>query len=252
MIRAYLVDDEQPAKDRLRQLLRAFEDIEVIGEAADGDEAIEKIIELKPDVVFLDIQMPGCSGIDVAASLPSPRPKVIFCTAFDQYAIDAFELHAADYLLKPVSRARLAKAIERIRGASGEQADAGLAGVSRMHGRPNARFLAKRANKFRVVPQEDVQCFLSEDGLTKLCTRDATYWMQPTLADLEKQLDADIFFRTSRAAIINLNAVEEVIPLVGGYGQVIMKGGLRLDVSRRRMGALLEALQGSAQAENRS
>ena len=245
MIRVLLVDDEQLAKDRLRQLLRPFEDIEVIGEAEDGEQAIERILDLRPDVVFLDIQMPGCSGIDVAASLPSPRPRIIFCTAFDQYAIDAFELHAIDYLLKPVSRVRLAKALDRVREGQPADADAGLTRIGRMQGRPVARFLAKRANRFRVVPQGEVHCFLSEEGLTKLCTRETAYWMPPTLADLEKQLDASVFFRISRSAIVNLNAVEEVVPLVGGYGQVAMKDGTKLEVSRRRMNALLEALQGS-------
>ncbi len=240
-MRVLLVDDEQLAKDRLRQLLRPFEDIEIVGEAEDGEQAMEKILELRPDIVFLDIQMPGCSGIDVAASLPSPRPRIIFCTAYDQYAIDAFELHAVDYLLKPVTRARLAKALDHIRALPPEE---GSGGVSRIAGKPAVRFLAKRANKFRVVPQEEVQCFVSEEGLTKLCTCDSAYWMQPTLVDLERDLDAALFFRISRAAVVNLNAVDEVVPLVGGYGQVAMKNGTRLEVSRRRMNALLDALQG--------
>ncbi len=248
MIRVLLVDDEQLAKDRLRQLLKPFEDIEVIGEAGDGEEAVEKIHDLRPAVVFLDIQMPGCSGIDVAASLRAPRPRIIFCTAFEQYAIDAFELHAVDYLLKPVTRARLAKALDRIRTGSPEDQDAGLAALGRLAGKPPARFLAKRANKYRVVQQDEVQCFVSEEGLTRLCTRDVAYWMQPTLADLEKQLDPAVFFRISRAAVVNLDAVDEVVPLVGGYGQVVIKNGTRLEVSRRRMGALLDALQGKGPA----
>ncbi len=244
MIRVVLVDDEQLARDRLRQLLRPFGDVEIIGEAEDGEQAMEKILELRPDLVFLDIQMPGCSGIDVAASLPHPRPRIIFCTAFEQYAIDAFELHAVDYLLKPVTRARLAKALDRVRGEPGADADAGLACIAQAAGRTAARFLAKRANKYRVVPQSEVQCFVSEEGLTKLCSGETSYWMQPTLADLERQLDPVVFFRISRAAVVNLDAVDEVVPLVGGYGQVTLKNGTRLEVSRRRMTALLDALQG--------
>ena len=115
MVRALLVDDEQPARERLRRLLAAFDDLEVVGEAEDGEQAIEQILELKPDLVFLDIQMPGCSGMEVAASMPSPRPKIVFCTAFEEYAVDAFELHAVDYLLKPINRARLARALQRVR-----------------------------------------------------------------------------------------------------------------------------------------
>jgi sigma-B regulation protein RsbU (phosphoserine phosphatase) len=115
MIRTLLVDDEKPARERLRQMLASFEDVEVIAEAVDGEEAIEKSATFSPDLVFLDIQMPGRNGLDVAASLSAPRPHVIFCTAFDQYAIEAFDIHAVDYLLKPVNRSRLAKAVSRVR-----------------------------------------------------------------------------------------------------------------------------------------
>ena len=115
MIRVMIVDDEQPARDRLRRLLSGFDDIHIIGMAESGEEAIEFIDKLRPDLVLLDIQMPGCSGIEVVSSLPSPRPKIVFCTAYDRYALDAFELNAVDYLMKPVSRTRLASAIERIR-----------------------------------------------------------------------------------------------------------------------------------------
>ncbi len=118
MIRTLVIDDEQPARERLKQLLSAHTDVDVVGEADDGLQAAEKIAELTPDLVLLDIQMPGASGLDVAASLGRPRPAVIFCTAFDQYAVDAFELSALDYLLKPVNRARLAAALDRVRAAT--------------------------------------------------------------------------------------------------------------------------------------
>ena len=113
-IRTLVVDDEEPARVRLRQLLSAIPEVEVIGDAEDGVQALERISELTPDLVLLDIQMPGCSGLEVAASLGRPRPAIIFCTAYDQYAVDAFELHAVDYLLKPVNRARLGAALERV------------------------------------------------------------------------------------------------------------------------------------------
>ena len=111
------MDDEQPARERLRQLLSGNADVEIVGEAEDGVQAVERVGELTPDLVLLDIQMPGCSGLEVAASLGRPRPAIIFCTAFDQYAVDAFELHAVDYLLKPVNRARLQAALDRVRRA---------------------------------------------------------------------------------------------------------------------------------------
>jgi len=115
MIRAFLVDDEQPARDRLRRLLAELPGVSVVGEAADGEEALREIPQVAPDLVFLDIQMPGRTGMEVAAALSPPRPRIVFCTAFDHYAIQAFENHAVDYLLKPLNRDRLAGAVERIR-----------------------------------------------------------------------------------------------------------------------------------------
>ena len=117
-IRVLIVDDEKPARERLCQLLSSIDDIEVTGEAEGGQDALEQIEGLKPDLVFLDIQMPASGGLEVAASLPSPAPKIIFCTAYDQYAIEAFDLHAVDYLLKPITRARLVRALERVREAA--------------------------------------------------------------------------------------------------------------------------------------
>src|SRR5687767_8130400 len=161
-IRALLVDDEEPARERLRQLLFAIPEIEIVGDAEDGIQAIERINELSPDLVLLDIQMPGCSGLEVAASLGRPRPAVIFCTAFDQYAVDAFELSALDYLLKPVNRARLAAALDRVRAACA-QAPAGrdraLEQLTQATGMAPTRFLARRGNRFRVVPSGDVVAF---------------------------------------------------------------------------------------------
>lgn len=121
MIRAMLIDDEEPARDRLRAMLGSFDDVEIVGEAGDGEEALQQISLHRPDVVFLDIQMPGRSGMEVAAALEPPRPHIIFCTAFDQHALDAFELHALDYLLKPLNRTRLAGAVDRVRSSQEEQ-----------------------------------------------------------------------------------------------------------------------------------
>ena len=242
MIRALLVDDEQPARERLRRLLADFETLEIVGEAEDGEQAIESILRLKPDLVFLDIQMPGCTGMEVAASLPSPRPRIIFCTAFDQYAVDAFELDATDYLLKPVSRARLEKAVARVRGLPA----AGQVVAPRRVGRPPGayptRFLAKGSARYRVIPGKEVLYFASEGGLTKLQTAEQHYWMQPTLADLEGRLDPARFFRVSRSAIVNLDAVGEVASLPRGQGEIRLGNGTRLRVSRRRFPMLVDRL----------
>jgi two-component system LytT family response regulator len=241
MIRALIVDDEAPARDRLRRLLAEAGDVEVVGEAEDGERALEQIAALRPTVVFLDIQMPGCSGLEVVASLADPRPRIVFCTAFDEYAVDAFELHAVDYLLKPVNRSRLDKALDRIR--KGVAAEHGLDRVVR--GGAPMRFLARKGAAYRVVAARDVLCFLSENGLTKLQAADDHYWMAPTLNDLEARLDDRRFFRVSRAAIVNLDAVRQLVPNDAGGGELTLRDGSRVDVSRRRLRELTERLGGS-------
>jgi len=238
-----LVDDEQAARERLRQMLAAVPSLEVVGEAADGEEAIQKVVELHPDLLLLDIQMPGCSGLEVAACLPAPRPKIVFCTAFDQYAVNAFEINAVDYLLKPVSRVRLARAIERVRGGDSQEGGEVERALQALRAR-NTRLLARCGDGYRVVPQQEVIYFLSEGGLTKLCTRERSYVLDPTLNDLEDRLDPSFFFRVSRAAIVNLNYVTEVQPLAGGTADVVLNTGVRLEVSRRRLKDLLDRLGG--------
>lgn len=234
-----LVDDEEPARERLRGLLEAFPEINVIGEAEDGESALEMMSELHPELLFLDIQMPGCSGLEVAASLPSPGPRIIFCTAYDQYAVDAFELNAVDYLLKPVSRARLRDALERVLSRRSDEGN----WQKLARNRPPSRFLAKHGSRFRVFSQAEALYFGTVDGITRLHTRSGEGWMQPTLSQLEKRLDRGRFYRVSRSAIVNLPAVREVVPLVGGHGEVVLRDGTRLEVSRRRFKGLLEALE---------
>ena len=238
-MRVLIVDDEAPARARLRQMLAAHGDAEIVAEADTGPRAMELAAEHKPDVILLDIQMPGCSGIDVAACLPAPRPAIVFCTAFDQHAVDAFELHAVDYLLKPISRARLAQSLDRVR----ERGAARVALPATQRTRPG-RFLARTAAHYVVIPEARVVYFASEDGLTKLVADTGSYWMDPTLNELEDRLDPARFFRISRAALIHLNTVAEVFPLPGGSGEVLLKTGARLEVSRRRFRELLEALEG--------
>lgn len=242
MIRVLLVDDEAPTRARLRQMLAAHPDIEIAGEAENGAQAMELAAQLHPEVLLLDIQMPGATGIDVAACLPEPRPHVIFCTAYDQYAVEAFELHAVDYLLKPVSRARLAAALDRIRSLPAPAArEPAFDHALRKH-EQSARFLVRNGAHYLVIAEPHVLYFGSEGSLTLLVADKGQYWMDPTLNDLEQRLDPARFFRISRAALVALNAVTEVIPLPGGSGEVVLKNGQRLEVSRRRYRDLLDAL----------
>lgn len=241
-LRTLLVDDERPARDRLRQLLAGRDEVEIVGEAEDGVQAIERIQELMPDLVLLDIQMPGCNGLEVAASLGRPRPAIVFCTAFDQYAVDAFEVHAIDYLLKPVNRARLHAALDRVQDRAAGT-DRELDRASRAEPLSPSRFLARYGARFRVVSRSDVVAFTFHDGLTRLHTASEQLTMQPTLAALARRLDTATFLQVSRGAIVNLDAVREAKPYPDGTGDVIMTNGLVLPVTRRRWRVLMERLE---------
>ena len=252
---ALLVDDEAPARARLRQLLSERADLTIVGEAEDGVQAVERIQALTPDVVFLDIQMPGCSGLEVAASLGQPRPAIIFCTAFDQHAVDAFELQAVDYLLKPVTRARLDAAIARVTRpvappvtpAPAPAGDDGGddAGTSEppLPGGPPTRFLARRGARYLVVPVADVLAFSFDDGQTRLHTASEQLLMQPTLAQLLRRLDGARFFQISRSVVVHLDAVREAKPHTDGTGQLVLSNGTMVEVSRRRWRPLLDQLE---------
>jgi two-component system LytT family response regulator len=248
LIRVLIVDDEAPTRVRLRQLLSAHADIEIAGEAESGAEAMRMAAEFHPAAILLDIQMPGCSGIDVAASLPRPRPHIVFCTAYDQYAVEAFELHAVDYLLKPIGRARLAQALERLRALppAGEGDDPLDRAIRGQRSSP-ARFLVRGGGHYLVIHEARVLYFGTGGSLTRLVADKGEYWMDPTLNDLERRLDPARFFRISRAALINLNAVAAVVPLTGGSGEVLLKNGQRLEVTRRRFRDLLQSLSGVGQ-----
>ena len=243
MIKVLLADDEQPARDRLRQLLAGESDLEIVGEAEDGVQAVERVAELSPDLILLDIQMPGFSGLEVAASLPRPRPAIIFCTAYEQYAVDAFELNAVDYLLKPVNRARLHAAIERARAARSVDREHVIDRLTRTTALAPVRFLARKGARFRVVPRQEVVAFTFQDGLTRLHTATEQLWMQPTLAALARRLDAETFFQISRAAVVSLDAVREAKPFADGTGEIILSNGLTMPVARRRWRALIERLE---------
>lgn len=245
MIRVLLVDDEQPARERLRQLLAAHADVDIAGEAEDGIHAIEQIAALAPDVVFLDIQMPGASGLDVAGSLGANGPAVVFCTAFDQHAVDAFEVSATDYLLKPITRARLAAALDRVRRQLGTQATtAPDAGASAALPLSPTRFLARRGNRLRVVPGAEVVAFTFDDGITRLVTATDQLTMQPTLAALARRLDPAEYFQISRTVIVRLDAVREARPAGDGTGEIVLSNGKAVAVTRRRWRDLIDKLGG--------
>lgn len=244
MIRVLIADDELPARKRLRQLLVAYPNFEVVAEAENGAQTMELTAATSPDLLLLDIQMPQGSGLDVAACLPTPKPAIIFCTAFDEHAVDAFELNALDYLLKPVSRIRLGKALSRVIAGRAEEANSALDQLLKDPQQRLSRFLVRNGARYLVISADETAFFESVDGLTRLTT-DACkqYWMDAPLNELESRVDPQRFFRISRAALVNTSAIAEVHPLPGGGASILLRCSAQLDVSRRRVKELLQVIE---------
>lgn len=241
-IRTLVVDDEELARERLIRLLETHQDVQILGEAEASEEAIQKILEEKPDLAFIDVQMPECSGMEVVLSLPEERPAIIFCTAYDQYAIETFELNSVIYLVKPINPARLARALDQVRRA--DAATRLAMGHSIDSIAVPTRFLAQKGNRYRVVPQQSVLYFQSRRGATRLFTRETSYGMEPPLSQLATRLEKAGFYQISKKTLVNLESVEEAIREEGGGGKVRLLNGRSLKVSRQRMADLARRLDG--------
>jgi len=244
--RTLIVDDEAPARDRLRRLLAGLEDIQVIGEAEDGIQAVEMIEKQRPDLVLLDIQMPGLDGFGVIQALKDP-PAVIFITAYDEYAIRAFEVHALDYLLKPFSQERLEKAIRRTREAlAGEQELAAQLGPLLESLTAEGRYLTRLAvhdrDCIRVLDIAEVDWIGVEGEQVLVHVGDQGYPIRRTLSELEARLDPKRFFRAHRSAIVNLDRVQEIIPWFKGSHLLRLTTGAEVDLSRAQVRALRKML----------
>lgn len=241
-MRTLIVDDEAPARERLKRLLACIEGVELVGEAEDGARAVEMIEALSPDLVLLDIQMPGLNGFEVLAALDAP-PPVIFVTAYDEYAIRAFEVRALDYLLKPFSRARLETAVGRARdapaegGSIAEQLGPLLEGLA-AQGRYTTRLAVRDQDRVRVLDVTEVDWVGIEDGQVAVHVGDQVYPVRGTMAELEARLDPAGFFRAHRSAIVNLDRVEEIIPWFKGSHKLRLTTGAEVDLSRARARAL--------------
>lgn len=204
MRRVLVVDDEVPARDRMKKLLAAHADVEVVGEAGDGVDALVKIDALAPDVVLLDIAMPEIDGIAVAAAIRSRDVAVIFCTAFDQHAVRAFELAATDYLVKPVTKERLAAALLRAR----ERAREGRA--SPLPALPVRKMALRVGGSYTVFDIDAVKAFLAKDHYTEVLLDGRDLLSDDSLDTLESRLDAARFVRVHRSAIVNVDAVTQL------------------------------------------
>lgn len=230
-MKALLIDDERLARNELRRLLKAHAEIEVVGEAVDAGEAQEKIITLKPDLLFLDIQMPGDDGFTLLERIEPPLPVVIFTTAYDEFAVKAFEFNALDYLLKPVDPTRLMTALEKLRGHAMRSGDT-AAGRDRLG--LDDKVFVREGDHCWFVPVKNIRLLESEGNYTRLYFDDHKPQLFRSLTAMEERLDPRHFFRANRKQVINLAWVEDIEPWFSGGLLVKLKGGLKVELSRRQ------------------
>jgi two-component system, LytTR family, response regulator len=227
-MKALVIDDSRLARNELKRLLKDFDNVQIIGEASNAMEARERIENDKPDLIFLDIQMPGKNGFELLEELDY-IPEVVFTTAYDEYAIKAFEFNALDYLLKPVQKDRLAGALSKI--AEKQDRETAIAG-DRMTA--DDQVFVKDGDRCWFVQLNVVRLFEVEGNYTKLYFEDQKPMIPRTLNYLETRLDPKFFFRANRQQIINLKWIERIEPWFSGSIKIYMKGGHEVDVSRRQ------------------
>ncbi len=247
--RVLLVDDEAPARALLREYLVAHPDIEVVGECANGFEAVKRIAESAPDLVFLDVQMPKLDGFEVLELL-DPRPVVVFCTAYDEYALKAFEVHAVDYLLKPFGRERLAEALDRARARLASAADpsapapsaAALAATARPQGQWLERVVIKDGPSVHVVSVDKLDYLEAQDDYVAIHTEGKAWLKHQTLAELADQLDPQRFVRVHRSYVVPVERIARLELYAKDSRVAILHDGRQLPVSRAGHARLKELM----------
>ena len=249
-IRALIVDDERHARQKIRALLAAQPDVDVVRECANGDEAIRAIREIHPDLVFLDIQMPGCSGFDVLRDAGGDVKHFVFVTAHDHYAVQAFEVQALDYLLKPFDRERFEKALARVRqrmqSDDGDLQERLRVLVEQMH--PSdalQRLMVKSSGRITFLRVDEIDWIEAADNYVRIHAGRETHLIRETMNHLETRLDKRKFVRIHRGAIVNLDSIEEIRALFHGDHSVLLRGGAELPLGRSYR-ERLEAVLGKA------
>lgn len=240
LIRALIVDDEPLGREGIRNLLSGDKDIVIAGECADGVQAIADIQSLRPDLVFLDIQMPECDGFGVLAALPEGSiPSVIFVTAFDKYALEAFAVHALDYILKPIDPARFRIALDRVKERFLEQHqerfnESLLRFVAELHAQEKYRnrIVVKSRGKLLLFKVDDVDWIESAGDYVSLHVRGEQHLLRDTMNEIEAKLDPVRFLRIHRSTIVNVDRVKELEPLFQGQYVLRLRDGTRLTASR--------------------
>ena len=229
-MRTLVIDDEPVARLEMRRLLKAHPEIDIIGEAENATTALELIANLKPDLLFLDIQMPGATGFDLLDAIPDPVPRIIFCTAYDAHALRAFEVNAADYLLKPVDPLRLSQALLRLTPKTAPHA----APPNEEPLLESDRVLLKSESRSWFAPVRSIWLLTADGNYTHVHFDNHKVLLNRSLQSLERRLPKALFFRASRSQIINLKAVTEIKETFNGGMQLILTGGLEIRISRRQ------------------
>ena len=231
-LRAIIVDDERLARAELKKLLQAFPEVDVIDEAANAHEGVDKIESQNPDIIFLDIQMPGKTGFDLLADLEK-APHVIFTTAYDEYALKAFEVNALDYLLKPIEPKRLADAVHKLQYEINKER-AGVNGVNRGPLTEADQVFVKDGERCWFVKLSEIRLFESVGNYAKVFFANNKPLILKSLNSLEERLDDHVFFRANRKHIINLKWIESIETWLNGGLLVKLRGGHKIEVSRRQ------------------
>jgi two-component system LytT family response regulator len=230
-MKTIIIDDERLARQALKNLLQAFSEIQIIDEAVNGPEAIEKINQLLPDLIFLDIQMPGMTGFEVLQKLEK-TPKVVFVTAYDEYAIKAFEVNALDYLLKPIEQKRLENCILKIQDLQKIPTQDTFKTEATLT--EDDRVFVKDGEKCWFVTLKDVRLFESEGNYVRVYFNQHKPLILKSLNNLEERLSQKQFFRASRKHILNLKWIEKIEPWFNGGLMAELKGGEKIEISRRQ------------------
>ena len=234
MIKAIIIDDERLARNELKKLLADFPDIEVVAEAANANEGMEKIDNFGPELIFLDIQMPGKTGFEMLAEMDR-TPNVIFTTAYDEYALKAFEVNALDYLLKPIEPKRLADAIQKLQGHDDRDDHGSISmNFNRSVLQENDQVFVKDGERCWFVRLMDIRLFESVGNYAKVYFGVNKPLILKSLNSLEERLDEKIFFRANRKHIVNLRLIDKVEPYFNGGLLLELKGGEKIEVSRRQ------------------
>lgn len=240
-MRALIIDDERLARKELTNLLQEFQEIEIIGEAANAEEAMEKIAQLNPDLLFLDIQMPGKTGFELLEDLESV-PEVVFTTAYDEYALKAFDYNALDYLLKPIEPQRLKETVLKLIAKEKKAKSESIEEVDSKKLGPQDRVFVKDSDKCWFVKLENVRLFESDGNYIKIYFDNQKPMIHKSLNALDEKLDERFFFRASRKHVINLTWVESIESWFNGGLMVVLRGGDKVEVSRRQAARFKEKM----------